>query len=244
MALSSRRRESLRRKFVELDKNGDHKLSFDELKDSLQRKFMGKGIEELKASFKAADKNDDGFLNFHEYTDMENSKADAKCLPSCEDEQSTEAGSDGEADEKEARVHDGEDFNHWVARVDGIRRYSTVSSPGWSPAPSNGSVEEKVEKRRASLNCVLPPLSARRASDLRPTSRRSERRQSTGPARFFYDRGTYTGIQANRMPIPLGERQNGTASFRFRRRHTILGNTSPSTALNSALGNYERTVED
>eukprot|EP00427_Karlodinium_veneficum_P056837 CAMPEP_0169410042 /NCGR_PEP_ID=MMETSP1017-20121227/59568_1 /TAXON_ID=342587 /ORGANISM="Karlodinium micrum, Strain CCMP2283" /LENGTH=194 /DNA_ID=CAMNT_0009517277 /DNA_START=39 /DNA_END=620 /DNA_ORIENTATION=- len=194
MALSSRRRESLRRKFVELDKNGDHKLSFDELKDSLQRKFMGKGIEELKASFKAADKNDDGFLNFHEYTDMENSKADAKCLPSCEDEQSTEAGSDGEADEKEARVHDGEDFNHWVARVDGIRRYSTVSSPGWSPAPSNGSVEEKVEKRRAS------------------------------------DRGTYTGIQANRMPIPLGERQNGTASFRFRRRHTILGNTSPSTA--------------
>jgi len=80
----------LKLKFIALDKDEDDKLSFEEVKEFLQRRHIGHGIEKLKTRFKTADKNDDGFLNYHEFLAMERSSEDGKDS-SCEDDRSTEA---------------------------------------------------------------------------------------------------------------------------------------------------------
>jgi len=262
MALSSRRTQSLRHKFSALDKNGDRKLSFDEVKESLRCTYMGRGIEELKACFKDADKNDDGYLSFREYLDLLHVKADGTCSQPREDDQSTEAPSDGDIDENGDRVHDGEDFDHWVHRVEGVRRRSSVcvsliSTHEIPPSIESGCARPKVEKNR-SFPDVLPPLNARplssrRASDCLPSTQGSERplssrrasdrlprtqqgsdrKQSRGPERLFYERSTCTRMQSQRAPVHPKARKMGTPTFR--QRHENL-------SLNAILGNCESTV--
>jgi hypothetical protein len=221
--------QSHRRKFIALDQNRDNKLSFEEVKETLRRMNLGKEAHELKNCFDFADKNEDGFLNFHEFLTLEQSKAQDKKTSTCEDDQSTQASSDGEADEKEDRVHDGENFDHWLSRVDGCRRRSSVGLP--LVTPDTLSTLERTdttklyhnesrqgEERRRSMPSVLPPLSARPSSSSRRASDPSScaRRQSCGPDKFFYDRSTYTGVQAHCVTLPKS-RKPEMPTFRQRR---------------------------
>jgi hypothetical protein len=229
MAIAARRMQDLKCKFAKFDVNGDHKLTFNEVKEFQRSLHLGASECELKASFDAADANHDGFLNFHEFLCLSETAQrhvsftkDSKKSPGREAKQQADRDFNASrSDDQEAfRIHDEETFQHWMQRVvdehpDERRRKSSFRHT------ATAILELQQEQRRSAMRAEISDHAQTSSSERMPraSTPRSARSSTShpswphskkeirGPEHFFYDKATYTGTSAHGHGGPLAAEQ-------------------------------------
>lgn len=209
MAISARRLQALKQEFNKLDKNGDHKLSFDEFKLHEERRHVAMCEASMKALFDQSDTSGDGYLNFHEFKrlvtqhELSAMRADVKPVALAEEEGPSTCS---DSLDEFMKIREGETFNLWMQRIEDEHPETNMRKCCMLESFRTQNMEEDPARHNDSGRSHEP----RKRPRSQPGADGQEKQR--GPERFFYDKRTYTGTstvhnrKAGRVSLPDAHR--------------------------------------